>query len=209
MFDLKFQDTIKTVEKIQEHQFTEYHHRVLSGIRFVNGNLDIPDCSWSHIYLGAGEEKAVFCICDHENRVFALEAIDEKHYLNGRFVGGQYFFDKRIEGLKNVKFKKESLIGLTFTGLTRIREFVYGYEWGRFQFDPAEKRWIDHLLTGWLQMRLVSKFNGYKERYKDVHERNVMFEIREAKDKGIVTWARDLNGKVKLVRVWIQPIDIR
>ncbi|MCX7749009.1 MAG: hypothetical protein N2645_19290 [Clostridia bacterium] len=209
MIILNFQNQIKPVVKIKAHDFTDYHHQVISNMKFSKGSLVIPDPNWTSIYLGAGEEKAVFCICDHENKVFALEAIDEKHYLNGRFVGGQYFFDKRIEGFRNVKLKPGAVIGLTFTGLIRVREFVHGYEWGRFQYDPQRKRWIDSILTSWLHSFLASKFEEYKKRYKDVHERNVMLEIRELNQPGIPAIAKDWNGKLRFIKVWLQPIDVR
>lgn len=208
MFYLKFGDQIKLVRKIKESEFTSYHHEVLAGIKLQDGNIVIASPDWYSVHLGAGEEKAVFCICDNENRVFALEVIDEKHYLNGRFVGGQYFFDKRIEALQNKKLKPDSWIGLTFTGLVKVREFVYGYEWGRFQLNPNKQVWVDHILTSWVQFFLSSRFNEFKKRYKDVHERNVMLEIRDSKP-GIPVITKDWTGRVRLVRAWIQPIDVR
>jgi len=64
--------------------FTPYHHEILAQMRYEQDSLLFPDDRWQGRYLGRGEEKAVFCVCDHEQRVFALELIDERHYLNGR-----------------------------------------------------------------------------------------------------------------------------
>lgn len=35
--------------------------------------LTFHDPRWRVTYLGRGEEKAVFCVCDHAQRVFAVE----------------------------------------------------------------------------------------------------------------------------------------
>ena len=142
-FPLRFGDEVKTVNKIKQDEFTPLHRETLAQVQYEHQNLVFADERWWSIYLGAGEEKAVYCICDHNDRVFALEAIDERHYLNGRFVGGEYFFNVRIGGLVG-KGSSGALIGTSFTGLAKIREYVYGYEWARFQFSPGRKRRLDH-----------------------------------------------------------------
>jgi hypothetical protein len=209
MFPLKFGSEVKTVAKIVTDEFTPLHHEIITQVQYEAGNLVLPDPRWASIFLGAGEEKAVFCICDQNNRVFALEAINERNYLNGRFVGGHYFFETRVPGLKSVKLDPDSLLGLTFTGLVKIREFVYGYEWGRFQFDPRKQGRLDLMLTTWLQSVFASQFNHYRSRYKDVHDRNVMFEIRTSKEKGAFIAAKDWLGRLKFCKVGLQPIDVR
>lgn len=209
MFLLKFGGEIVKVSKIKSEEFTSLHHDVLSQSTIDDGELIFPDKLWRSILLGAGEEKAVYCVCDHYNRVFAVEVIDEKHYLNGRFVGGQYFFNLRVPKISNVKLNTESLIGLSFTGLIKVREFVYGYEWGRFQYNVIKVGWFDNILTFILQSRLSNHFRKFYERYKDVHDRNVMFEIKDLKENGVLALMKDLDGKLKIVRVGLQAIDVR
>jgi hypothetical protein len=208
-FPLNFDDTIITVKKIQAEEFTSLHHELLPQMYYENKLLHIPDSRWKTILLGAGEEKAVFCVCDHNQRVFAVELLNERTYLNGRFVGGEYFFDLRIPNLSNVKFNSASEFGLTFTGRVRVREYVYGYEWGRFQFDPSKFTWLDSILTGWLQSALGQQFNHYRAHYKDVHDRNVLFEIRDRHAAGTWVIARDWNGKLSPMKIGLQPIDVR
>ncbi len=209
MFPLKFDSQIVQVSKIQEPDFTPAHHETISRIRYERQTLVIPDARWSCQFLGAGEEKAVFCICDQSNRVFALELIDERHYLNGRFVGGVYFFSKRVQSLAGVRANTDSDFGLTFTGLVKAREFVYGYEWVRFQFDPRRKTWLDSLLTAFLQAAYGTRFGQYQARYKDVHGRNVLFEISAFNRSGVPIILRDWSGKLKLAKVGLQPVDVR
>ncbi|MDP4090930.1 MAG: hypothetical protein Q8930_16905, partial [Bacillota bacterium] len=84
-------EELRVVEKIRKEDFTSYHHEVISDMNFSNGNLIFKDPDWESFLLGSGEEKAVFRVCDHNNKVFAIEVIDERHYLNGRFVNGEYF----------------------------------------------------------------------------------------------------------------------
>lgn len=208
VFPLKFGNEVKTVSKIEQDEFSPLHREILTQAQYEQRNLAFPDERWRSVYLGAGEEKAVFCVCDHNDRVFALEAIDERHYLNGRFVGGEYFFNARIGGLVS-QGSSGALIGMSFTGLAKIREFVYGYEWARFQFSPEKRLWIDRPLTAFLRSALSSQFNGYRQRYKDVHDRNVMFEIRTLDRRGVPAVAQDWCGKVQLIKVGLQPIDVR
>jgi hypothetical protein len=206
---MTFRDQTRLVSKIQHQDFTPAHHDCLSQMQYVNSQLEFPDCGWQSIYLGAGEEKAVFCVCDTAEKVFALELINEPHYLNGRFVGGTYFFNKRISSLNNIKANPESEFGLTFTGLVKVREFVYGYEWSRFQFDPRQKMGIDSLLTAFLQSLLMAKYNWYGSYYKDVHSRNILFEIRRFNQRGMPMLVRDWSGKLNFVKVGLQPVDVR
>jgi hypothetical protein len=208
MFFMRFGDQIKQVTKIKEDEFTSLHREILSQITLQQGNLNIPRKQWNSLFLGSGEEKAVFCICDHNNRVFAIEAIDEKHYLNGRFIDGNYFFEMRVQGLVNQKLNPKALV-FAFTGLIKVREFVYGYEWARFSFNPGKKNILDFILTSWLQFRLESKFMYFQQYYKDVHGGNVMFEICDFKHKGVIAVIKDLSGKTKLVKVRLQAIDVR
>jgi hypothetical protein len=209
MFPFPFEDQIKSVSKIRADEFTPLHHEILAQMHYHDFMLWFPDDRWRCRYLGAGEEKAVFCVCDHENRVFAIEVIDERHYLNGRFVGGDYFFKKTLHTLANVRANPDSEFGLMFSGLVKSREFVYGYEWDRFQFDPRRTQPLDALLTAYLQALLMSRFNEYSTRYKDVHGRNVMFEIREWSQPGIPVICKDWLGRLKIAKVGLQPIDVR
>jgi hypothetical protein len=204
-----FENQRNFVRKIQSQEFTSAHHDCLSQMQYSNFQLVFPDPRWQSTYLGAGEEKAVFCVCDHLDRVFAVELIDERHYLNGRFVGGTYFFNKRINSLSNVKANRESEFGLTFTGLVKVREFVYGYEWSRFQFDPRQTMAVDHLLTTMLQSLLISRYNWYEAHYKDVHARNILFEIRPFNQSGVPLLTRDMIGRLHFVKVGLQPVDVR
>lgn len=203
---LKFGNMIKSVSKITRNEFTPYHHEVLKSMQYNKQHLLFSDDRWESVLLGAGEEKAVFCICDHNDKVFAIEIIDENHYLNGRLVNGEYFFNSRNYNIAGKKFNERSLIGLTFTGLVKIREYVYGYEWSRFQYRYDRKSALDNILTSILQTFLRGQFNFYREHYKDVHDRNVMFEIS---DKGIPVFYRDCDNKLRLGKVSLKAIDVR
>ncbi len=182
---------------------------MISQAKYHEGYLSLPDRGWSTALLGAGEEKAVFVVCDNENRVFALEVIDQRTYLNGRFVGGDYFLSTVASHLQNVKYSSRALVGLTFSGLVKAREYVYGYEWARFQYSPSKQGAFDIILTDWLKSFLTPQFNSYKAQYKDVHDRNIMFEIREKSKKGIPVIVKDWLGKTNFVKVGVQPIDVR
>lgn len=209
MLQIIFDDKLRSVEKINKNDFTPYHHEVINNMKYDRRVLVFQDNNWSSILLGAGEEKAVYCVCDHNNKVFAIEIIDEKHYLYGRLINGEYFFEKRLSNIGGVKFSSESLIGLTFTGLIKIREYIHGYEWGRFQFRSGEKSIIDGLITSRLQAKLISQFKFYEQHYKDVHDRNIMFELRDKKEKGIAVLYFDCSKKLRMGKVSVRAIDVR
>jgi hypothetical protein len=173
--------------------FTAVHDEQLGGVRHVDGRLVFTDPRWRSEYLGRGEEKAVFCVCDHNDVVFALELIDERSYLNGRFVTGVYFGQRRVPGV----------------GLIKIREYVHGYEWGRFQWRPDRHSWVDRPLTALLRLPFQGRFDAYRRHYSDVHERNVLFEVRPFGARGVPMLARDWTGRIRLVRVGLQPVDLR
>jgi hypothetical protein len=209
MFDLKFGPHIVKVTKIRKEDFTPLHHDILSQMRYEPDTLIFPDDRWKARYLGRGEEKAVFCVCDHEQRVFAVELIDERHYLNGRFATGQYFFKMNIPSLAGVRAQPESEFGLTFTGLIKVREFVHGHVWARFQFHPHKQTLFDRFLTSLLQSVYRAQFHEYRARYRDVHEWNVAFEIRPRRERGFPMFVRTESGRLVLVKVGLQPIDVR
>jgi hypothetical protein len=201
-FPLRFGDEICDVSKIEREAFEAIHHEVLDNLSYDNGNLIFEDERWQVAYLGAGEEKAVYAVCDHERRVFALEVINEHTYLNGRLIDGEYFFEKRIPGLTNVQPNPDAIFRFVFTGLVKVREFVYGYTWDRFQFDARRKSSLDGVMTSILQGFFQGEVNHYREHYKDVHDRNLMFEIRAPNERGwpiFIAIVRVICGGVRLV----------
>jgi hypothetical protein len=209
MFPLQIGNEIRLVSKINAGEFSSHHREAIAQVKFHDGHLVFPNRAWKSCLLGSGEEKAVFCVCDEANRVFALEAIDQRTYLDGRFIGGTYFFTTTAPDLNGSRLHPSSLLGLTFTGLVKAREFVYGYEWARFQFSPLRQSRLDLVLTHWLQGLFAGRFADLCSRYKDVHERNVMFEIRPAGRQGVPFLARDWTGRRQRVKIGIQAIDVR
>jgi hypothetical protein len=209
MFPLKLDCEIRSVTKIHADAFTSEHRDVLAQASIQSGRLILPDARRATQFLGAGEEKAVFCVRDPAHRLFAVEVLDERTYLNGRFVGGQYFFEMYIPGLSHVKLNPKSEFGLMFSGKVKIREFVHGYEWARFQFDPRHTNGCDGILTAYLHSVLRARFHQYDSLYKDVHDRNVLFELRTLQEKGVPVLVRNWRGRFCWVRVGLQPIDVR
>ena len=112
-------------------------------------------------------------------------------------------------GLTGVDLERSAMIGLRFTGLLKVRGFVDGYEWARFQWRRDRRGWPDAPLTGYLRLRLGGRYEHYRRHYGDVHERNVLFEVRHRRERGIRVLARDRSGRIRLVRVGLQPVDVR
>jgi hypothetical protein len=209
VFPLNFQGTITEVRKIEAQELSSEHRRIILQASYQAGNLHFPDPRWQCFYLGSGEEKACFCVADPEQRVFVIELIDERHYLNGRLIGGNYFFEARLSHMRGQAFSPTALIGLQFTGLIKVREFVHGYEWGRFQLQPDRQRSVDRLITQLLQARFQERFQHFRQHYSDVHDRNVMFEIRSPTQTGLPWLIKDWRGQWRRVRIGLQGIDLR
>lgn len=197
------------VSKAVAADFTDWHDEQFAAMKYADRLLHFPDPRWRCAYLGKGEEKAAFCVCDHRQRVFVVEVIDERTYLNGRFVTGTYFLQRRVAGVTGVDFDGRALIGLRFTGLVKVREFVDGYEWARFQWRSDRRSWLDRPLTAFLQVVFGARYDAYQRRYRDVHERNVLFEVRTLSQPGVPGLVRDAAGRVRLVRIGLQPVDLR
>jgi hypothetical protein len=60
-----------------------------------------------------------------------------------------------------------------------------------------------------LQSILGARYATYQRHYRDVHERNVLFEVRPHNQRGVPALARDAAGRIHLVRIALQPIDLR
>jgi hypothetical protein len=206
---VRFGDELVEAEKAALEDFGPWHAEQLAHATYADRRIAFPDPRWRAELLGRGEEKAAFCVCDHAGRLFVLEVIDERSYLNGRFVTGTYFGTHRVPGLAGRPFDATGPFGLRFTGLVKVREYVYGYEWSRFQWRPDRRGWIDGALTGWLHLWLGGRYGRYRLRYTDVHERNVLFEVRPWRARGVIVVARDWDGRVRPVRVRLAPIDLR
>lgn len=68
---------------------------------------------------------------------------------------------------------------------------------------------LDHVITAVLRLLLSGQFRGYQQHYRDVHERNVLFEIKPWRSRGVPVLMRDATGKLRMVRIRLAPIDLR
>ena len=163
--------------------------------------LRFPDPAWRCAYLGAGEEKACFGVRDADGRMFVLEVIDERTYLNGRFVGGAYFGDQRVPGLAGVPKSARATVGLRFTGRSRPGSGCTATS-GRVsrggRTGAAASTRCSPDTCGWSS---AAAYDRYRRQYSDVHERNVMFEVRPARAGECRCSRRDLSGRIRLMRV--------
>ena len=206
-FPMCFDNEIVSVTKITAEEFTEKHKETLLSAQLDNKVLSFSDKRWRAVLLGAGEEKAVYAVCDENGRVFAAELIDERYYLNGRLIGGEYFDNLSCRGIRGIKFNSDSLVGLCFTGLVKPREFIYGCEWGHFYTDMRGSGGVifTHILHGLFH----SEFSDFYERYNDVHDRNVMFEICPIGTGRVSAVIRETDGRKRRVSIRLRGIDLR
>jgi hypothetical protein len=114
-----------------------------------------------------------------------------------------------VPGLAGVPKSPGATIGLRFTGLVKARQWAYGHEWARFRWRPDRPSPLDGPLTAYLRLMLGGRYAAYQRRYRDVHERNVLFEVRPAAARGVPVLVRDGSGRVRVARVGLAPIDLR
>lgn len=65
------------------------------------------------------------------------------------------------------------------------------------------------MLTAYLRTWLIGRYQEYRARYGDVHERNVLFELRPLVGRGVPVVVRDAAGRHRQVRVALRPVDVR
>lgn len=209
LFPMKFGDELCMVSKLKKSDYSDRHIECIRNMRYENKRLIFDNANWKSILLGAGEEKAVYAVCDENKKVFALELIDERYYLNGRLIEGEYFGNITCKGVKGQRFNPDSLIGLCFTGLVRPREFVYGFEWGMFRRNHNSSSVFDGIITEYLHMLFHSEFEYFSEHFKDVHDRNVMFEILPRGMGKVNISFIGADNVLRRISVNIRGIDLR
>jgi len=200
---------IRGGQKIMKHEVSPTHLEIIRNIELKNQQLIFPENAvmWMSGLLGSGEEKAVYVVRDRQSKIFALELINEKHYLNGRLIDGEYFGAVQAKGIRGVRLNPESVIGLEFTGLVKIREFIYGYEWGGF--NAYKNKFINSIVAKRLKTKLKEDFDRYYNNYKDVHDRNVMFELCPPSQKGVKVFMKDISGVRRRFSIRLRGIDLR
>lgn len=84
-----------------------------------------------------------------------------------------------------------------------------GHRGGQLHIAAAGPSRADWLLASWLQSHLQRAFASYAARYRDVHGRNVLIELRPRDMPGVLCPTIDHAGRLRLARVGLQPIDMR
>ena len=208
--------------KIAAVEFLPSHAATLKTGRLTaqGKRLVFDDPAWRGIWLGAGEEKAVFLIVDDQKRAFALELLDRHGYREGKLTEGHYYADICLPHLQGASATGDattaSLFGLRFSGNARAREFIYGYTladlhapqyrstgfWSRTSASVARSR-------VWLKRRSIA------HHYADAHDANVMIELMPVMNPegkthyGLPLLWRDLSGHLQWYIFRLTPIDVR
>ena len=60
-FALAFDDGVRWVRKADAADVTSRYREVVSGMSVADGVLSFPEVGWEAVFLGSGEEKAVYC----------------------------------------------------------------------------------------------------------------------------------------------------
>lgn len=209
--------------KLDPVDFEESHRQALLTARLTpERELVFGAPGWKSVWIGAGEEKAVFLVIDPLNRAFALEVLAKGTYLAGRLTEGHYFADLHVPGLANVRWDSRAVCGHIFSGEVKAREFIYGdtLSGPGLKPEPAVKpsllaRLVGKCSRSWAYSVVYARYKQIRRTYKDAHEANVMFELLplnnpEKKDHYLfpLLWLEE-DGRLHLRFYRLTPIDVR
>jgi hypothetical protein len=125
-------------------------------------------------------------------------------------VGGAVIEVSKAVAADFTDWHDQQLAAMTFADrLLHFPDPRWRCAWARFQWRRDRRSWLDRPLTAVLRIVLGGRYEAYQRRYRDVHERNVLFEVRPLRGSGVPGLARDAAGRVRLVRVGLQPVDLR
>lgn len=226
-FFIKLEATMpsRAVRKLTVAEWSEHHSQVLQEAQLTNAkHLQFPETGWSSLWLGAGEEKAVFLVIDPQDRAFALEVIDERRFMGGKLVEGTYFAEFTIPGIAEFEVSPGRPFSQIYTGKVKAREFIVGdvwADWGRCWFErlPAWKAFLMFLplsiFSGIGILLAGPKRNYLQKQWDDAHDANLAIEMLplsnpERKDHyPLPLLYVDYGGKCHLCWIRLTPIDVR
>lgn len=216
---------VVTLTKIKAEEFTSAHwHSIESAYFNSEGHLVFNNPNWQSLWLGAGEEKAVYLVTDENQKAFALELLDRATYLEGKLMEGDYFGDVTLSNVNGYKPNPGSLVGHVFGGRGRVREFIYGETLAgplilprhqdayRMPFPLAWLAWLSRKLS---RTMVESRYRALREQYSDAHEANVVIELLPLKNPEMknhywlpLLWS-DHDGYPHFYYFRLTPIDVR
>lgn len=188
-YELKYylDGRVQTFSKIRSEDFTPAHWRTLETAAFnAAGHLVFDNPHWQSVWLGAGEEKAVYLVVDAENHAFALELLDRATYLEGKLMEGHYFGDVCMSKIRGYKPNPGSLVGHVFGSRGRVREFIHGETLAGKLTQPRHKNahplafplvWLTRLSHELARSIIYPRYKALRQQYGDAHEANVVIEL--------------------------------
>ena len=204
-------------------EFDATHRQAIATTRLsANRELIFETAGWQSVWIGAGEEKAVFLVVDPQGRAFALELLAKGTYLEGHLAEGHYFEEIHVPGLTNFRWNTHSLFDHVFSGRVKVREFVYGDTLAGpgLRQPPIHKanplsRLISLFVRNWISWVVSPRYWHFRRLFRDAHEANVMIELLplsnpEHKSHYLipVPWLED-DGRLHLRFYRLTPIDVR
>lgn len=216
---------VVTLTKIKGEEFTPQHWHAIESAHFDSeGHLLFNNPEWHSVWLGAGEEKAVYLITDENYKAFALELLDRATYLEGKLMEGEYFGDVNLPEVKGYKPNPGSLVGHVFGGRGRVREFIYGETLAGPLILPGHKDaykmplplvWLTWLSRKLSRSKVEARYKVLRQQYSDAHEANVVIELLPLKNPEMkshywlpLLWS-DHDGYPHWRFFRLTPIDVR
>lgn len=216
-------DQVFQATKLNLEEFDEWHRQAIMTARLnENRELIFGVAGWKSVWMGAGEEKAVYLVIDSHNRAFALEVLAKASYLDGRLTEGHYFSDMVAPHLINARWDNSSVFGHIFSGEVKAREFIYGDTLAGpgLRAKPAVpanfvKRAIGQFCRVMRHNAVALRYEKVRRTYKDAHEANVVVELlplsnpENKKHYFFPTIALEDDGKLHMRFFRLTPIDVR
>ncbi len=179
-----FYGETKRARKLDPVDFSAEHLATLRTGFFDDQNrLAFVDPGWKCVWVGAGEEKAVFLVVDNENRAFALELLVKDGYQNGRLIDGYYLADLQLSQVAGRKRDPRCALSLVYSGQAKAREFIFGETIAGPPLNNMRptgnrsRRVINALSWNWAKSIIFPGYSKIQQKYRDAHEANVAIEL--------------------------------
>ena len=209
--------------KLGLSEFDHDHREAIANLKMSASRellFDVP--GWRSTWIGAGEEKAVFLVVDPQGRAFAIELLAKGTYLQGHLAEGHYFAEIYVPGLSNFRWNTHSFFDHVFSGIVKVREFVYGDTLAGpgLRVAPVKRasipaRLLHKMARNWVTWVVTPRYYRLRKRYRDAHEANVMIELLplanpENKSHYLlpIPWLEE-DGRLHLRYYRLTPIDVR
>jgi hypothetical protein len=217
-----FGGQVFSAQKIDPVNFTAHHISIIKTATLTeNRELVFANPAWQSVWLGAGEEKAVYLVVDEHRQAFAIELLVKDGYQYGHLTEGYYLAEMNLPQICGLKRVQSACLSLVYSGEIKVREFIYGETVADISFKSSRKKgnpvwaFIDFMSKKWARFVFMPRHVELYRTFRDVHDANIMIELiplhnpqRKKHNKIPIPFLAE-DGNLRLFYYRLTPIDVR